>query len=81
MSPMSVFVPSVEDAGEDAFLAGDLVKWDGTDAQKLDKIYRQKWVALFFRDHMEAWTEARRTDVPACSAKSAAHSFQMSHNL
>ena len=59
-------------AGEDAFLAGYLVKWDGTDAQKLDKIYRQKWVALFFRDHMEAWTEARRTDVPACSAKSAA---------
>lgn len=51
-----------------AFLQGKLVKWDGDQTQKLDMIYRQKWVALFFRDHMEAWTEARRTDVPALSS-------------
>lgn len=57
------------DSCYDAFLAGSMVKWDGTDAEKLDRIYRQKWVALFFRDHMEAWSEARRTDVPACATK------------
>lgn len=49
------------------FLAGGMVSWTGSDAQKLNRIYMQKWVALFMRDHMEAWTEARRTDVPAVS--------------
>ena len=34
---------------------------------KLELIYMQKWVSLFYRDHMEAWTELRRTDVPALS--------------
>ena len=56
--------------GLSEYLEGPLVAWDGSADQKLDRIYRQKWVALFFRDHMEAWTEARRTDVPACSAQS-----------
>ncbi|MBP5345031.1 MAG: SusD/RagB family nutrient-binding outer membrane lipoprotein [Bacteroidales bacterium] len=58
------------------YLAGTLVAWEGTDAEKLDRIYRQKWAALFFRDHMEAWTEARRTDVPACSAHTAAEIYK-----
>ena len=31
----------------------------------------QKWTALFMRDHMEAWSEIRRTDVPALSAATA----------
>ena len=52
------------------FLGGALVAWAGSDAQKLNRIYMQKWAALFMRDHMEAWTEARRTDVPALSANS-----------
>ncbi len=57
-------------AGADAFLAG-AGSWDAA-ANKLNLIYMQKWVALFLHDHMEAWSEIRRTDVPALSASSAA---------
>ncbi len=40
--------------------------WDSasTDDEKLNLIYMQKWVAFFCMDHMEAWSELRRTDVP-----------------
>ena len=44
----------------------------GTQAEKLNLIYMQKWTALFMHDHMEAWSEIRRTDVPALSPHSAA---------
>lgn len=47
-------------------------EWKGSDADKLKLIYMQKWVALFMRDHLEAWTEARRTDTPAVSSATAA---------
>ena len=57
-------------AGVDEFLAGNTVNWDKA-ADKLALIYKQKWAALFMRDHMEAWSEIRRTDVPATSAASA----------
>ena len=51
------------------FLNGARVNWDGqvSDAARLNLIYMQKWAALFYRDHMEAWSEVRRTDVPATS--------------
>ena len=50
------------------FMANDAVKLvSGNATESLKRIYMQKWVALFMRDHMEAWTEARRTDVPAVS--------------
>ena len=29
---------------------------------KLELIYMQKWVALFYMDHIEAWSEIRFTD-------------------
>lgn len=45
--------------------------WDKA-ADKLKLIYMQKWVALFMHDHMEAWSEIRRTDVPALSPYTAA---------
>lgn len=32
--------------------------------EKMELIGKQKWVALFYRDHMEAWSELRRTDYP-----------------
>ena len=54
-----------------AFLAADGA-WTGTTADKLNLIYMQKWVALFMRDHMEAWSEQRRTDVPKVSSMTAA---------
>lgn len=54
-----------------AFLSGGRVNWDAqaSDAERLNLIYMQKWTALFYRNHMEAWSEVRRTDVPTtCSA-------------
>lgn len=50
-----------------AFLAG-AANWDKA-ADKLHLIYMQKWVALFYMDNMEAWSEIRRTDVPALSSE------------
>ncbi|BEH00364.1 SusD/RagB family nutrient-binding outer membrane lipoprotein [Bacteroides sedimenti] len=40
-------------------------------AAKLELIYMQKWVALCYMDHMEAWSEIRRTDCPKLSSKTA----------
>lgn len=54
-------------SGAETFLANRATSWDAqtsTDA-KLNLIYMQKWVALLYMDHMEAWSEQRRTDVPA----------------
>lgn len=52
--------------GVGTFLSGSNVDWDvATD--KLNLIYMQKWVALFYMDNMEAWSEIRRTDVPSLS--------------
>jgi len=58
--------------GCDTFLAA-AGSFDAQESQndKLKLIYMQKWVALFMHDHMEAWSEIRRTDVPALSAYSA----------
>lgn len=60
-------------SGADTFLANPSVNIDSkqTTEDKLKLIYMQKWVALFYRDHMEAWSEARRTDIPAQSSLSA----------
>lgn len=59
--------------GVSTFLAGTRTGWDNqsTTTEKLKLIYMQKWVALFYRDHMEAWSEIRRTDIPALSSASA----------
>lgn len=59
--------------GVDAFLAQPSTSFDAqaSTAQKLHLIYMQKWVALFYRDHMEAWSELRRTDVPETTSLSA----------
>jgi hypothetical protein len=57
-------------SGVDAFLAGDNVNWDKS-TDKLKLIYMQKWVALFYMDNMEAWSEIRRTDYPQLSSHTA----------
>lgn len=55
------------------FLAGANVNFDNqaTDADKLNLIYMQKWASFFMRNHMEAWSEQRRTDVPSLSSATA----------
>lgn len=47
---------------DDDYKNGADVKWNGT----LERIYLQKWIALF-KDGHEAWAESRRTDVPLLS--------------
>lgn len=63
-------------AGRESTLigAGGACDWSSTSTQeaRLHLIYLQKWVALFYMDHMEAWSEIRRTDVPALSSRRAA---------
>ncbi len=60
-----------------SFLNGGRVNWDAqtTDQARLNLIYMQKWAALFYRDHMEAWSEVRRTDVPTTCAFTAKQIF------
>ena len=52
---------------------GGAVAWSTAvdNTAKLNLIYMQKWVALCYMDHMEAWSEIRRTDVPKLSGKTA----------
>ena len=57
-------------SGASDFLAA-AGSWNAA-ADKLKLIYMQKWTALFMRDHMEAWSEIRRTDIPAVSSSTAA---------
>ena len=59
--------------GADAFLAAQKTSWSAqaSNTDKLKLLYMQKWVAFYYRNHMESWSEARRTDVPSLSSKSA----------
>ncbi len=59
-----------------AFLANDKVKFDGKSVEEqLHLIYMQKWAAFFMRNHMEAWSEIRRTNVPQTSKFTAKQVF------
>ena len=59
--------------GAAAFLAANKTSWSAQadDNARLKLLYMQKWVAFFYRNHMEAWSEARRVDVPVLSTASA----------
>ena len=52
------------------FGTGGAVAWGNatSNEDKLELIYMQKWVALFYMDHIEAWSEIRRTDCPKLSS-------------
>lgn len=45
------------------FISQTGVAWNSGTASNLQKIYLQRWVCLF-KNHLEAWCVARRTDVP-----------------
>ncbi len=47
-----------------AYFTQPNVAYSGTQAEKLEKIGTQKWVALFFNG-LEAWFDWRRTGIPA----------------
>lgn len=59
------------------FYAGADVAYAGTSAEKLAKIHIQKWIANFGQDGMEAWSEWRRTGVPALGVGNSAEITDM----
>jgi len=64
---------SMSDSPSVMYGNGGKVAWAtaADNTAKLSLIYMQKWVALCYMDHMEAWSEIRRTDVPKLSSKTA----------
>jgi hypothetical protein len=59
------------------FLGQPEVAWDGGSTSNLHKIYLQKWISLF-KQSEEAWSEARRTDVPLMT--NIAKDYSATHN-
>ena len=53
------------------------VAWNGGTTTNLQKIYLQKWISLF-KQEQEAWSEARRTDIPLMTNISV--NYQANHN-
>jgi hypothetical protein len=64
-------------SGAAALLMQPEVAWNGGTTSNLNKIYMQKWICLF-KQSVEAWSEARRTDVPLMT--NIAVIYQASHN-
>jgi hypothetical protein len=61
-----------------AYLAGPSVAWAVNDPSgNLQKIYLQKWIALF-KEGSEAWAESRRTDVPLMT--DIPYDYKATHN-
>jgi len=80
MKEMSIMVdgtPQIADAVIDAYLANPVTAWGGTTQEKLEKIWKQKWIAMCFMEN-EPWAEMRRTDVPNWGI--ARGSFYAGHN-
>lgn len=53
----------IEPADIATYLAETEVAWNSGVTTNLEKVYMQKWISLF-KQSVEAWSEARRTDVP-----------------
>ncbi len=80
MKEMSIMIdgsPQIDDATIEAYLTEPNVAWGGTDQEKLEKIWTQKWIAMCFMQN-EPWAEMRRTDVPNWGI--ARGSFYDGHN-
>jgi hypothetical protein len=46
------------------YMAGPLVAWGGTTAEKFQKVCEQRWASMFGQG-VQAWHEVRRTGFPA----------------
>jgi hypothetical protein len=58
---VSMYMNGISDDGAiAAYTAQSMIVWNGDN----NRIYMQKWIALF-KDGHEAWAESRRTDVPS----------------
>jgi hypothetical protein len=59
------------------FLGQSGIAWNSGSTSNLEKIYLQKWVSLF-KQNLEAWSEARRTDVPLMT--NISQDYSQKHN-
>ena len=67
----------INQAAITAFMAEPGVAWGAGSTPNLTKIRLQKWICLF-KQSVEAWSEARRTDVPLMEGVSENYALQ--HN-
>ncbi|MCG8307942.1 MAG: SusD/RagB family nutrient-binding outer membrane lipoprotein [Cytophagales bacterium] len=58
-----VFPTAADVIPDPSYYQQEPINYDGTQQQKLEKIYYQKWIALF-NNGFEAWSHWRRTGVP-----------------
>jgi hypothetical protein len=66
--PDNFIFPTAEDLIPDpSYYTQDAVTYEGTQTEKLNKIWYQKWVALF-NSGFEGWSHWRRTGVPTIVA-------------
>jgi hypothetical protein len=60
---MSMKENGVDDTAIETYLTEPEVAWNSGTTSNLEKIYLQKWISLF-KQSVEGWAEARRTDIP-----------------
>ncbi|HWW38951.1 SusD/RagB family nutrient-binding outer membrane lipoprotein [Pedobacter sp.] len=60
-----VNLPAPETSLVDAWVNSSTATYTGSSQEKLTKIYTQKWAHLGVLQSMEAWSEYRRTGIPA----------------
>lgn len=56
--------PNPSAAAVDAFITDPHIRYDGSDTDKLAKIWTQKWAHFGFLQSPQAWSEYRRTKYP-----------------
>jgi hypothetical protein len=69
MSQRTVYAGGDLTAAFDIFYAGSEIAYSG---DKMTKIALQKWIANYMQDGLEAWSEWRRTGVPALGVGNSA---------
>jgi len=57
-------LPTPSETEIDQFLQNDFTRYDGTNDEKLEKIWIQKWVHFGFLQSVQSWSECRRTKYP-----------------
>jgi hypothetical protein len=65
MSIMMDGTPQIADDVIATYLTNPATSWSGTDDEKLEKLWNQKYLAMTFMAY-EPWAEMRRTDTPLC---------------
>jgi hypothetical protein len=68
---------SISSSATQQFIVQPGIAWNSGSTSNLAKIYLQKWVSLF-KQNLEAWSEARRTDVPLMT--NISQDYSQKHN-